>query len=178
VAQDGRESSRRPDEPEPLGADLIIPVLAVAFAAYFLITTRDLVWEARANGVVIGVVLIALVLMLFASVARRIATGEATLHFAPEILAWTSAQRRRLAVVVLCALFVATIGWLGTSLGLFLLMVGAMLAMGVRSWRALLAVALSVTASVYLVFIAFLGSRLPRGPVEWMIERLLGGGGP
>lgn len=37
-----------------LGADLIIPVLAAGFTLYYLISSSNLVWEARANGTVVG----------------------------------------------------------------------------------------------------------------------------
>ena len=36
-----------------VGADLIIPGLAVAFTTYYLIGTASLTWEAKANGVVV-----------------------------------------------------------------------------------------------------------------------------
>jgi hypothetical protein len=35
----------------PLGADLVIPALALGFAIYFFFSIADLVWEAKANGV-------------------------------------------------------------------------------------------------------------------------------
>ncbi len=40
-----------------LGADLVIPALALSFAAYFFVSIADLAWEAKANGVVIGGIL-------------------------------------------------------------------------------------------------------------------------
>ena len=35
---------------KPLGADLVIPALALGFAAYFFVSIADLAWEAKANG--------------------------------------------------------------------------------------------------------------------------------
>jgi hypothetical protein len=46
-----------------LGADLAIPLLALAFAAYFFVDIRGLEWEAKANGAIVGTVLVALVAM-------------------------------------------------------------------------------------------------------------------
>ena len=34
---------------KPLGADLIIPALALGFAAYFFVSIADLAWEAKAS---------------------------------------------------------------------------------------------------------------------------------
>jgi hypothetical protein len=58
---------------------------------------------------------------------------------------------------------------------LFLLLVGCMLLMGVRSVRALVGVALATTAVVYLLLMVFLNSRLPQGVVEKLIKSLVGG---
>ena len=49
-----------PSEPQPraaLGADFIIPLLACGLTLYYFVSTLDLVWEARATGTVIGLVL-------------------------------------------------------------------------------------------------------------------------
>ena len=45
----------------PLGADLVIPALALCFAVYFFYSIADLAWEAKANGVLIGALLLALI---------------------------------------------------------------------------------------------------------------------
>ena len=49
---DNTDESQRADTREPLAADFIIPLLACGLAVYYLATTTDLVWEARAAGVV------------------------------------------------------------------------------------------------------------------------------
>ena len=46
---------------KPLGADLVIPALALGFAAYFFVSIADLAWEAKANGMVIGGILVLLI---------------------------------------------------------------------------------------------------------------------
>ena len=40
---------------------LLLPVLAIALAVYFLIDVNDLAWEARANATVIAYVLLSLI---------------------------------------------------------------------------------------------------------------------
>ena len=44
-----------------LGADLVIPALAAGLTIYFFVDSAELVWEARANGTVIGVALLAMI---------------------------------------------------------------------------------------------------------------------
>ena len=64
----------------PLGADLVIPALALGFALYFFWSIADLAWEAKANGVVIGAALIVLVVVQVARIALAVAQGRADLR--------------------------------------------------------------------------------------------------
>jgi hypothetical protein len=70
------DESRRVDTREPLGADFIIPVMACILAGYYLTTTTDLVWEARAAGVAVGVPLIAMCVYHMGRTIYRIARGN------------------------------------------------------------------------------------------------------
>lgn len=158
----------RADAPEPLGADFIIPVLACGLAIYYLATTTDLVWEARAAGVFVGVPLLAMCAFHFARTGYRIAQGKGTLGTG-DLFANTPFNRQRLALAVLIALFVAAIPFIGTSLGLFLVLVASMWVLGVRRVRTLVLVAGVTSATVYLLLIQLVSSRLPQGPVEWLI---------
>jgi hypothetical protein len=158
-----------------LGGDFIVPVLACGLAAYYYGSTVDLVWEAKATGLVVGGVLVALCAAHVVRLGVRIATGAASLGLG-DLAANHRFNRQRLALIVLVALFVTTIHWVGTTLGLLLLLIGAMLVTGVRSVRALLGVALTTTAVVYGLLIRLLDSRLPRGPVENLLGALWGGG--
>lgn len=168
------EPGRRRREPEAAGADLVVPLMALAFAAYFFWSIRGLVWEAKANGVVVGSVLVVLVLIQLARTAREVLQGRATLELGPLIRPWP-VQLRRLAVVVLMALFVATLEWVGTLLGLFLLTAGCMFLLGVRDWRWLTGLPFAICAFVYVMFFLFLHARLPRGPVEAALAWIAGG---
>ena len=158
-----------------IGGDLIIPILAVAFTTYYLVDTAHLVWEAKANGIVIGLLLYALIALQLVRIGRRLAKGEATLGLG-ELIENSTPQRQRIALVVITTLFIITLPWLGASLSLFLTMFSMMWVLGDRNWRSLVGVSLATTAAVYLLFIAFLGTRLPRGPVESLIGLLTGAG--
>jgi Tripartite tricarboxylate transporter TctB family len=159
---------------KPLAADLIIPVLAGAFTTYFLVETNHLTWEAKANGVVIGTLLLALVaIQVLRAVVSR-ARGAGRWSFG-ELTDWNLGQRQRLIVIGTLIIFVATIGYLGTTLALFLVMGVMMWTLGVRRWQSLLVGSLGVAAAVYLAFIVFLGTRLPEGPIEQLLASFGGG---
>lgn len=154
----------------PLGADLVIPLLALGFSAYFFVSIVDLSWEAKANGMIIGTLLVLLIVIQLARIALAVAKGRASLG--TEIL-WLprDALGKRIAMVVVTIVFIATIKWAGLTLGLFLGMAAALWAMGVRSWKVNLAISSITAAAAYALFIAALNSNFPHGP----IERLLAG---
>jgi hypothetical protein len=154
-----------------LGADLVIPGLALAFAVYFLVSIADLAWEAKANGVMIGIILIVLVAVQLARTALALSRGEGSLR-ADTLLAPREVFMRRLGLIAITVAFIATLHWLGVTLGLLLAMLAALWVSGVRSRAALIWIPLIVAASVYLLFIAVLQSELPHGPVEQMLAKL------
>ena len=82
-----------------LGADLIIPVLAAAFTVYFLVTSSDLVWEARANGTVIGIALLVLIAVQIFRIATLRAQGEGDLSFG-EFGQMSDAHWQRLGILL------------------------------------------------------------------------------
>jgi hypothetical protein len=179
VAAEERVEHGRPAREEavaaPIGADFIIPVLSLALIAYYSATTVGLNWEAKVTGVVIGAVLAPLCIVHMIRMVLAISRGEGTAGFG-DLVSNTAFNRQRLGLIALIATFIATIDWVGTTLGLFLLLIGCMLLMGVRSIRALIGVALATTAVVYVLLIVLLNSRLPQGVVEKLINSLVGGG--
>jgi len=130
---------------EPLGADFIIPTLACGLTAYYFVSTIDMVWEAKATGIVIGVVLAAMCVAHVARLGLRIAAGRGSFSLG-ELISNDLFNRQRLGLLVLVILFIVTIQWVGTTLGLFLLL-------------------------IYL-----LGSRLPKGVIEKLVDSITGAG--
>jgi hypothetical protein len=154
----------------PIGADFIIPVLACALAAYYFISTTELVWEARATGTVIGLVLIALCLVLFVKFGLRIASGQASLGMG-DLFRNDEFNRQRFGLIAMMAVYIVTIYWVGATVGLLFLLIGCMWVLGVRSIRTLVGVALVAAVLTHLALITLLDSKLPRG-------LLLGQAGP
>ncbi len=151
----------------PLGADLIIPVIACALTIYYLASTTDLVWEARATGTVIGLTLLALCAAVFAKLGRRLVSGEADLSFG-DLFRNDAFNRQRFGLVAMMMVYVVTIYWIGATIGLFFLLVGCMWLLGVRSARQLIGIALAAALFVHLTLVALLDSKLPRG---WIIDQ-------
>lgn len=166
-----QEDAARGGAKEALGADLVIPAVAAAFAIYFLASVSDLAWEARATGMLVGLTLLGLIVLLIVRVARRIAAGTATLAITGLVGPFPHG-RQRAAIVVLCAVFIALVPWLGLTLGLFALTAALMFSLGAGRWRTVLATSGAVSVAAYVLFIALLNTRMPRGPVERLLASL------
>jgi hypothetical protein len=148
-----------------LGADLVIPGLALGFAAYFFFSIADLAWEAKANGILIGTVLVLLIAIQLVRTAVRIAKKEADLSLAP-LIEPRDALPRRVGLVLLTVVFIAAMPWLGLTLSLLLGLAAGLYLMGVRKRSHLIWTPLAIAASAYILFIAVLNSDFPHGPVE------------
>ena len=153
-----------------MGADLVVPALALGFAAYFFWSISGLAWEAKANGVMIGSILVALALAQVARILIKVARGEGTLQ-THRLWLPRDVLGKRIGMVVLTVLFIASLKWLGLTLALLLAMSAALRLMGVRRRLPLIVVPLLIAAAAYGLFIAALDADFPHGP----IERLLAG---
>jgi hypothetical protein len=153
---------------KPQGADLVIPALALGFAVYFFVSIAGLAWEAKANGVVIGGILVGLIALQLVRIGIRVAKGQADLGFSP---LWEprEALGKRLGLVAVTIAFIATLNWLGLTLGLLLALFAALWIMGARG-KTLAIVPLAVALAAYLLFIALLQSDIPHGPIERLLS--------
>jgi hypothetical protein len=149
----------------PLGADLVIPALALGFAVYFFWSIADLAWEAKANGVVIGTALIVLVTIQLVSIAVQVAKGKGDLRTGP---LWqpTDVLWKRIGMVLVTVAFIAALQLLGLTLSLAIAMAAALTIMGVRKLSTVLWISLAVAAAAYVLFIAVLDAAFPHGAIE------------
>ena len=161
------------DARKPVGADLVIPALALAFALYFFFSIRDLAWEAKANGVLIGGALVILIAAQLVRIALGVARGKSSLALTT-LLEPRALLGQRIALVLITAVFIATLPWLGVTLGLFLGLCAALYTVGIRRPKVLLAVSAIAAAAVYILFIAILDSAFPHGPVEHAVSAVVG----
>lgn len=156
-----------------LGAYFLIPLMACGLTAYYLVSTIGLIWEAKATGIFIGGILLVLCAMQFVRLGLKVARGEGTLGFG-DLFEDNLFNRQRLALLALTTIFVVSLPWIGTTAGLFLLIMATIRVMGVRKWRVLIAVAAITAATVHFLLIYLLGSQLPQGVFKKLLS--LGGG--
>jgi hypothetical protein len=156
-----------------VGADLVIPALALAFAVYFFVDIADLAWEAKANGVLIGAVLVVLIAIQAVRLGLQLARGDGSLG-CESLLGPREALPARLALIGITIVFVAAVQWLGLTLTLFLCMAAALRAMGLKSRKKNLLISFIVAASAWGLFIALLETDMPHGPVEVVLSKMLG----
>lgn len=170
----GGVADRRPEG--SLGGDLIVPVLAIALTVYYLLSTADLQWEARSVGVLVGWTLLALCAVQIARTIHRWSRRRLPGGFGG-LFANDQRNRQRVGLLALCGLFVVTLPWTGITLGLFLVMAGLMVVLGVRRPAEALGIAGATAATVFVLFVLLLNSRLPRGPLDQLLVGLLTGRG-
>ena len=153
----------------PLGADLVVPALALGFAAYFFWSIAELAWEAKANGVIIGSALVVLALAQVLRIAIRVAKGEASLDTGS---LWQPADvlGKRIGMVLVTIAFIALLQVLGLTLALLLAMTAALVVMGVRKPLTVLSISAAVAAAAYILFIAVLDSAFPHGVIEKLLS--------
>lgn len=157
-------------ENNSVGADLVIPALALAFAVYFFVDIADLAWEAKANGVLIGAILVLLVAVQGVRLGLQLARGQGEIGF-ESLLGPRELLPRRLGLVAITILFIAALPWLGLTLALFLALLAALRTMGLKSLKKNLLISAIVAALAYGLFIALLESDMPHGPVERLFSR-------
>ena len=150
------------------GADLVIPALALGFAVYFFVSIADLAWEAKANGIVIGGVLVLLIAIQLVRSLMPFLRRRASLRF-DALWQPRDVLAKRIGMVAVTIAFIATLNWLGLTLGLALALFAALWIMGARG-KPLLILPLAVAAAAYLLFVVLLQSDIPHGPIERLLS--------
>jgi hypothetical protein len=161
-----------PRDRKPIGQELIIPLMAVGFTAYYFWTVQELAWEAKANGIIIGALLVGLVGILLLRVGIRLARGEASLRIS--LGGDPATDRMRLAMIGLVAAFLLALSILGTTISLALMLFAGMWLLGGRHWPTLIGVSVATPLLVWATLIYGLGTRFPAGAFERAMAALLG----
>ena len=161
-----------PRQRKPVGQELIIPGLAVAFTAYYFWTVQELAWEAKANGIVIGTILLALVVILLVRLGWQLSKGQASARVT--LGGDRETNRTRILLMALMAVFLLALPFLGTSIALAFMLFAAMWLLGGRHWPTLVGVSVVTPLLVWFALIWLLGTRFPAGPFEHLMAALLG----
>jgi hypothetical protein len=158
--------------PTPVGQELIIPALAVGFTAYYFWTVQELAWEAKANGIVVGGILLVLVTILLVRIGWRVLHREASLKVTLGGDRHTNLVR--LGLLGATGAFLLVLPLLGTTISLALMLIACMWLLGARHWPSILGVAIVTPLLVWASLIVGLGTRFPSGPFEQAAAALLG----
>ena len=160
----------------PLGGEMIIPILSVAFTLYFFTTIIESPWTAQVSAFAIGGTLLILCLIYFIRAGSQLAKGTAGLGFG-KLFSREDITTGRIG------LFAATIGycWLIGDLGftittfLFLAISMMVLSQFKKIWLILLLSSILSLAG-WAVFILAFDTRFPRGLFESFMAGVLGHG--
>ena len=162
--------TRKAPQQELLG-ELILPALAVGLALYYFRSVAGLPWIARAHGLVVGAAVLILTAALGGRLLLRMWQGTAAVSLSAMVERLGVRRAERWLLVVWMAGLIAVMPSLGFTVTVFLFVALSARTLGVRQWSHLVGLG-AVTACVgYLLFVAFLGVKLPVGPVD----RWLGG---
>jgi hypothetical protein len=164
------DAGRRRD----LGAELIIPVVALAFTLYYFHSIAEAPWTAKVSTYLIGGILILLVAIFAVKCAIGAIRDGARFGFGV-LLAPGSLLPQRLALLVITVGYVYALEFGGFTLTTFVFLYLAMLLLGGRAvLRTALLLATAYAIGGYLLFILAFDTRFPRGPFETLVERVIG----
>lgn len=156
---------------KPVGADLILPICAVAYAIYYVYSVRNFPFEAQISGFLLAGLLCLFSAIYFVRVGIGLARHRYTLgigHF----LGPSDTLVQRGSFFLLIVAYILVVPWLGFTITTFGFMATSFLILGVRPVvRAVLVAALAALGG-WLFFIVILGTRFPAGPFEWAMSRL------
>lgn len=155
------------------GADWIIPVVAVAFATYYLLSIEDLVWEAKIAAVFVAVVLYMLIGIFAVKTLFGLQRGLLRIDFTP---LWETPALfgQRALLFGLAVLSVAVLPWAGFTLSTFGFLLAAFLWLDRMPMKTALITAGALALSGYVLFIAILRTPFPLGPFELAVRAVIG----
>ena len=168
-----QQSTAHKPEKNSIGADLVIPVAALAFTLYYFSTIIDSPWTAQVSAFFIGAVLIALVIIFLVKTIVSMKRGEADLGM-ESLLAPRAYVPKRLVLLGLTLGFIIFVEWGGFTLTTFAFMALAMLLLSEgRNMRLIVALSAALALGGYLLFILAFDTRFPEGPFELLMQRVL-----
>ena len=162
----------RDAEPRPIGAQLIIPIAAIAFTLYYFTTIVDTPWTAQVSAFFVGTILLILSVGFVAKQAYELRRGRVTLGLGDLVTRadWSSG---RAAIFALTIFYIYVIQWGGFTITTFfyLFITIAILNRARRLGLTALVSFVMVMAGYFLFIVAF-DTRFPRGPFEFLMQKV------
>lgn len=162
----------RDHEPRPIGAELIIPILAIAFTLYYFTTILGTPWTAQVSAFFVGSGLLVLAVAFVGKQVYERQRGRVTFGLG-DLFTHADLTSGRAAIFVLTLLYIYLIQWGGFTITtfFFLFLSIAILNRFRRLGRAAL-VSLIMVLAGYLLFIVAFEVRFPRGPFELLMQKV------
>ncbi len=146
--------------------ELIIPVVALAFAAYYVSTVWELPFQARVVGVFVGGGIAILSAALFVRFAYEVYTGRKGLGF-NQFFSSPEFEFKRYGLILATVLLLLLMPVFGFALTLFLYVFGTVLMLGgIGRIGVAVAMAAAVTAIAFFVFIWLVRVRFPLSVID------------
>ncbi len=165
--------SDRPPKPKNVLPDLIIPILALAFTAYYMTTITEVPWTSQASAVTVGCLLVVAILAYFLRTAIRVREGRESLDWHT---LWFDkiAGAKRIALLALTVIYVIALESLGFTLATTVfIFLGIVLLSSISNWRRAAIVSVCCSVGGYVVFIYFFKTRFPKGIIETTLAGIL-----
>lgn len=162
----------RDSEPRPIGAQLIIPIAAIAFTLYYFWTIIGTPWTAQVSAFIVGSILLFLCVTYLAKqfydrYRGRVNFGLGDLFTHVD---WTSG---RAAVFALTLIYVYVIQWGGfTITTFFFLFLSIAILNRARRLGLIAFVSFVMVIAGYFLFIVAFDVRFPRGPFEILMQKV------
>jgi hypothetical protein len=153
--------------------ELIIPVLSVAFAIYYLSTVWSLPFQAKVVGIACSGAIGVLTILLIIRFAGEVARGEKGMDFRG-FFSTRAYEVKRWGVLAATILFIALMPVLGFTVTLFAyILTVVLLIAGMVRLKAALITATSLTAIAFVVFILLTNTRFPLTAVDTFLRGLV-----
>ncbi len=160
-------------EKKHIGADLVIPAVALIFALYYFSTILDSPWTAQVSAFFIGAVLITLIAVFVISGLLSVRRGEADLGL-QRLTEPLSFMPTRAALFALTLSFIFFVEWGGFTITTFVFVGAAMLLLSRgRNWKFILALSAVLAIGGYFLFVYAFEVRFPKGPFELLMAQVL-----
>jgi hypothetical protein len=176
------ESTPREAEKKQIGADLVIPAVALVFTLYFFYTIINwpwnpadeyIAWDARVTAFSIGAILIALIVVFIALNLLAVIRGEASFGF-QSLTVPLAMIPRRAALFALTLGFIVFIQWGGFTITTFIFLNAAMMLLTRgKNWKFVLGLSAVLSIGGYFLFIYAFEVRFPKGPFELLMAQVL-----
>ncbi len=153
-----------------LGGELVIPVTALLFTAYYFTTIIDVPFSAQVSALFVGSILILCVVALLVRSTLQIRRGEADLGLGG-LMQPVSYIPKRLIMLGLTLAYIFLIQWGGFTITTFAFLLCAMLTLNEgRRKGFILLLALFLSLGGWLLFVVAFETRFPEGPFELLMK--------